>query len=415
MISKKKIIFILPYLNVNTTSAERFKSFIRAAELNESLDVEVIEIDYGIERSYFSGLSTSEVDTFYPKNYHKYLPKFNIIQKTGFRALNSGNVKLWRLLQLLHLILYRIDIFYPKYINKNFLHNYKKEGYVFSSGSHYSIFTTSQKLAKDLNYKLLLDYRDPWTYGYNPIDGFSFVHYLKVLLGRSKEKKLLNDASQILTVSKSLKDFFPNDVIHKINIVPNGSNFSHSEVSKKTDNSCFKIVYAGTVYNEQLEDETFFRAFSSFIVNKDTEKIKLEFIGSDGNKILKDIIKKYKLTNVFISKRVNKKILLKHLNQASLFLHFKLKSNKVISSKMAEYLNFGRPILLPISDEGDLKESILANNAGYVCYNESEIINVLENLYTRFLNKENLYINPTEALIEKISRKAIAEDFFNSL
>jgi hypothetical protein len=61
---KKEIIFILPYLNVNTTSAERFKSLISAFDANDNFKVRILIIDYKLKRSYFTGLQTNSLDNF---------------------------------------------------------------------------------------------------------------------------------------------------------------------------------------------------------------------------------------------------------------------------------------------------------------------------------------------------------------
>lgn len=417
MINKRRIIFLLPYLNVNTTSAERFKSLIKAAEESQNLYTEVIEIDYGIKRSFFSGLSIDEIDNFQPKKHHLIKPKLNYLQIIAFNSLNKGRLKIWRLFQFIHLIFYGKDIFYPKRINVNFdKNNSIKEGYVFCSGSHFSLFSTAKLLAKELNFKLILDYRDPWTFGYNPIDGLKLVHWLKVLIGRNREKSLINYASIITTVSSSLKSFFPIHFQSKVQILPNGSNFLHHEVDTITNKIIFKIVYAGTIYNEQLNDEIFFIAFKEFIADKEISKIKLEFLGSKENLLLKKLINKYNLSKITtITQRLSREALLKHLNDASLFLHLKYQNSNVISSKQAEYLNFCRPILLPISDEGDISKSILENNAGYVCKNVIEIINTLNSLWYKFEKQENLFLNPSNRLIEKISRKSISKTFIDSL
>ena len=77
---------------------------------------------------------------------------------------------------------------------------------------------------------------------------------------------------------------------------------------------------------------------------------------------------------------MDKQNLLHYMCNASCFLHLRYGKNKgVITSKQAEYLAYRKVILLPNSDNGDIAESILNNNAGVVCYSVED--NVL------FLNK----------------------------
>ena len=408
---KKEVILVLPYLNVNTTSTERFKSLIQAFESDESCTLRVIVIDDGIKRSYFGGLDRLNIDSFPSENYTFYKTKYNFIQRFAFKCVNASYNRCWRVLQLIHLLVYRTDIFNPSELN--LAQKSHSQGYVITSGSHFSFFSTAQKLAQQFNYKLILDYRDPWTFGYPSVGGLGFIHKLKKLAGRKQEELLLRQALLITTVSNSLKNFFPTVYHHKIHVFGNGNNFLVSEMSTSTPSSKFNIVYAGTIYDEQLIDDVFFEAMKLFILNKDISKIGLQFIGSVHNSVLKNKIEKYGLSAVTeITPRLKNTELIEYLNNASLFLHLRYGDKKsVISSKQAEYLAFRRPILLPVSDGGDIEESILQNDAGYVCNNLNDVIKTLEKLWAKFDKGENLFITQPEEFIESLNRKNIAESF----
>jgi glycosyltransferase involved in cell wall biosynthesis len=413
---KKEIIFILPYLNVNTTSAERFKSFISAFQANSNCSLTVIIINYPTKKSLFSGYEKQNDFFFSAKTiYHN--PRLNIFQKLGFYCLNKDYLKLWKILKLIQLIVFRTDIFYPNKLN-NFINDFAgSKGFVIVSGGPFSFFNPAFLLSKSLKFKLIVDYRDPQTFGYVPLDGFLLVYWLRILLERLNEVKILKNAELIVTVSRSLKNLFPNKYLHKINIVSNGSNFNANDVIMKTPNEVFNVLYAGTIYNDQLLDKSFFNALNKFLKNKDLSKISLKFIGSSQNENLYKIIKDFHLENITeITPRLKKDELLNYLNNASLFFHLKLGNRKnVISSKQAEYLMFRRPILLPISDYGDMAESIINHNAGYVCESESQIFETLELLWNKFKNGENLFIQQNEEFIESISREKIAENFVKLL
>lgn len=413
---QKRLIFILPYLNVNTTSAERFKSFINVAESYPGLGTEVITFEYGIHRSYFYGLSTDNIDFFQPKSYRKLNVKFNYLQKIAFWSLNSGHIKLWRFFQLMHLILFRKDIFYPGNINKYFSKS-KVETFVFCSGSHFSIFVTAKKLCDTFGYKLILDYRDPWTFGYTAIDGFEFVQKLKIFFGRTKEIKLLQSAFLITTVSESLRQFFPKKYSDKIEVIPNGSNFNKEDVTPNEFPEYFNLVYAGTIYNEQLKEKIFFDAFSKFIKDKDKSKIRLQFIGANRTKGLSKLIAKYDLQSVsLITPRLIKSEFVQYMNNASVFLHFRFhnKSN-VISSKLAEYLNFRKPILLPVSDKGDIAQSIVLNQAGFVCRDVESVLYTLNLLWEKFERKESTTLVSAIHESQKITRLEIAKQLLEKI
>jgi hypothetical protein len=104
------------------------------------------------------------------------------------------------------------------------------------------------------------------------------------------------------------------------------------------------------------------------------------------------------------------------MSQASAFIHLRYSGKKhVISSKQAEYLNFAKPILLPVSDDGDIAESILKNNAGYACKNQKEFLFVLNWLWKKFEKRESLEMNYPEELISEISRETIAKNLISEI
>ncbi len=408
--SVKKIIFLLPYLNVNATSAERFKSFIVAAEKDSGFETEVITFDYGIKRSYFSGLSVQNVDFLYPKNYRKLKVDFNFVQKLAFKCLNLGYFKLWRLFQLLHLILFQTDIFYPGKINKEFSVS-NKDTLVVCSGSHFSLFSSGKSLCDEFGYKLIVDYRDPWTFGYKAIDGFVLVQKFKIFFGRIKEIRILKRASLVITVSESLKSFFPKKYQHKIEVFTNGSNFSSEEVKPNQFPTDFNLVYAGTIYNEQLREEVFFSALKKFIYDKDKSRIKLQFLGAKENNVLLHTIKKYDLQSISeVTPRLNREDFLSHMNNASSFFHLRYddKTN-VISSKLSEYLIFKKPIILPVSDNGDIAELVGSKKGNFVCETQEEILETLNNLWERFESNKPANLDGSTVSENMLTRSQIAE------
>jgi hypothetical protein len=397
----KEVVFILPYLNANTTSSNRFYSFIKAFSKKSDIQVRVLEVIYPLTKSYFSGLDIHQ--NLFNYETEKINPLFNSLQRLGFYFNNLGKSWGWRICQLLHLIFYQRDIFYPGNIE------FKKKsdvGVIIVSGGHYSFFISANQLAKETGYKLVLDYRDPWTYGYAPIDGLKFIHLLKKRICRNSEDILLNCADLITTVSKSLKDFFPKQFHFKIYITPNGSNYSIDEArSLNNKNDVFKIVYLGTIYNIQLKSELFFKAFSDFLRDKNHTKIQLIFLGANNSK-LKSIIHKYKLQESSLTtQRLSREVVLDYLREASVFLHLKYgDKNQVITSKHADYLIFRKPILLPENDFGDLQDAITAYKSGFICSSYQEISDTLNMLWEKFKEGNN------QELIDRINLQNITRD-----
>lgn len=310
----------------------------------------------------------------------------------------------------IHIIIYKVDQWYVEQKNLKAL---PKNPSIIISGGQGGIIKTAYLLAKKNNAKLILDYRDPWNFGYHLLETSPFIYRFKKRFTLKTETEILEYAHHITTVSESLKSFFPKKYHRKITVVENGSNFEQDEIIDLINPipSIFNITYLGTIYNDQLDDESFFEAFKQFYHSKsekDKNHIRLNFIGSDKNDKLKLLIKKYDLTIVTtITKRLNQEELLEYLVNASLFLQLRFKGrSKIITSKIADYLMFRKPILLPASDEGDIAETIRKYNAGYVCTNYKEVTSILENKFQRFLNKEDITLKQED--FSWLSRSEIA-------
>jgi glycosyltransferase involved in cell wall biosynthesis len=226
------------------------------------------------------------------------------------------------------------------------------------------------------------------------------------------EMHILKNADHIITVSESLKSFFPPEFQHKITVIENGSNFEQEEIITKINckPSQFNVVYLGTVYDDQLFEEDFFIAFAEFYKNSTVkEQISLKFIGSDKNLKLKKILKKYGLDEISeITVRVDNETLIQYLLNASIFLHLRFKGrSKIISSKISDYLMFRKPILLPVSDKGDIADSITHYNAGYVCNGVGETLESLREEYKKYLTGESIVLHKND--FSWLSRKELAK------
>src|SRR5690606_8137834 len=158
-------------------------------------------------------------------------------------------------LNFVYQLLFREETLTPRDFNLiETLNKNNKDGYIITFGTQYGNFKYAFKLASHLNLKLVLDYRDQWTYGYQNLQGIKSDYKLKRAILRKTEESLLKKASLITTVSKTLKSYFPSEFQHKIHVIPNGSNYEESDIREKEDKT-FNIVYTGTIYNDQRSEE----------------------------------------------------------------------------------------------------------------------------------------------------------------
>lgn len=402
-----EIIFITAHIRDNTTSAERYKSFAKAF-ISSYENVHIYEFDYPWKEKTWMGHETKNVDQLdssINSCLHVIKPKLNLLQNFIFFLFRKNYLFIAKVLHILYQIYFRRDINHPGY--KTMPKNLKKlkKGYIIVSGGPFGIFSYANYLAKSLNYQLILDYRDPWTYGYRVVGGFKFIHLLKLKLNRNLENLLIGNAKIVTTVSETLKSYYPQAFQNKIHVISNGFNYREHDFQIEIPQT-FNIVYAGTVYDDQLIDDTFFDAMKVFINRFKPKNIKLQFLGSYYNEKLRKKIKDFDLDDFTeITLRLRRDELKTYFNKASVFLHLRYgDKNGIITSKQSDYLFFRKPILLPVSDEGDIEKSILNNQAGYVCSDVKENVDVLNKLYQKFLNQNPERILQSEDFLIQNSR-----------
>jgi glycosyltransferase involved in cell wall biosynthesis len=413
-LDKKEIIILFPHLRENTTSFARFYTVVDVL-LEQGFTIKIIEFTFPITKSLGMGhdVASETLNSKIKNHILSVEPKLNLLQKAAFDSIKNGNIKLSKIFNYFHQLIFKRDIFYPgnKTLTQiNVCTN--NGGCILSFGGPFSWFAFADKLADKLNYDLILDYRDPWTFGYTSLSSYTIIQNIKNNLQRKKEMQLLRKASLITTVSETLKSYYPKEFQEKLFVISNGSNYEEKEIFIEIQPETFDVVYLGTIYHEQLEDESFFKAFQSFIQHKDQSKINLNFLGSHLNPALKNVLHKYGLHHITtITKRLSKTEVLPYLNKASIFLHLKYgERSGIITSKQADYLAFRKPILLPITDHGDLEKSITQNNAGFVGNSMDDILGFLENRWSTFIKNDVITLHSTVDL-KDLSREAQAKKF----
>ncbi len=415
MDNEKGIIFILPHLNVDTTSTARFKSFILSF-IEDGLSVKIITFNYPVKKNIGLGhqVSAAPLESVFENLVVSVSPKLNSLQQVAFFVLNTFDFKLWKLFNWFHQAVYGVDVFSPGKVNLETLRlDLHKDQTVIACGGPFGIYSYANQLALRLKAKLVLDYRDPWTFGYVPLGAIPLIYGLKVKLNRSKEVEFLKNSSLITTVSPSLKQMFPQSFHAKVKVVENGSNFTVADVESSSAQT-FNLVYLGTLYDDQLADETIMKAIKLFLNSVEVPQIRLQFLGSSDNKHVDKLLKKYGLDTISeVTERLPSHEVKNYLNKASVFLQLKYGDRSdIITSKQADYLLFNKPILLPVSDNGDISDSIIKNESGFVCNTVDDNVKVLSSLWSRFLKRESTCIRKenTDAFRDN-NRRSVAGKF----
>ncbi len=392
-------LFTFWFLPDNRTAVNRIKYF-KKKFIEAEIDLHLVYCDDSLPQSHQNNL-------FYK------IPHVHFFYKFSRYLIKKQWLTMYKIVHFFYIISRKRDV-YDFYRNFRAIESkkatvYHKNDVIITSAPPYSALNIGYYLKRKYGVKWIIDYRDPWTLGYSTLSYSNFADKLRKLIQRKEELKFLESADQIITVSDSLCKMFPSKFQHKIHVVPNGANTDEMDLSKINSNpETFSIVYAGTMHSQQFENVYFFEVVRQFIIEENIkpENFKIHFVGAAESAELKSELSKYDLHEyVNCTSRVELSVLYEFMYEASMFLHLRYSErDKIITSKQYDYLALQKPILLPESDNGDLEESILKNNAGYVCKNKDELIYILRQEYYKFMNNTNVRIYRDENFINQISR-----------
>lgn len=394
-------------LSVNHTSVNRVRYF-KKTFLENGIPVKIITFNPNPLQNLKDGYN-GDIDL--PIRHRGYMV-YLFLKRRKMNLLAS-------ILHFFYLLIYQCDILN---LSKTFNEHedefdFKKYNTVITSVPSYSIIKIGYTLKRKHNIKWIIDYRDPWTFSDQLTENVIMSYFFRLIYRRA-ELKALKKADLILTVSDSIKSTFPEKFHHKIEVVLNGANTDEMDLTRINNYpKQFGFVYAGTIHKDQIRSTSFFEVFKEFTIdnNLGPDEIKLFFLGSMNSKeLLSELHKKNLMAYATVTPRLATDQLYEYMYNASIFLQFRYGShNKIISSKHSDYLAMQKPILLPESDEGDIKASIIRNKAGYVCNNKEELYFLLQQEYSKFKSKESVRIKRDERFINSISRNSASNKLLN--
>lgn len=257
-----------------------------------------------------------------------------------------------------------------------FLQDYLKTNSVdviISTGPPHSMHLIAQKISKRNNIKWLADFRDPWTdlYYNNEFKQLTFAKKRNQKL----EKKVLENADCILTVSNSLKKDF-DKIAKSVEVITNGFDSEVLQDETVTLDSKFTISYIGLL-PKQSNPIVFFKVIKKLCDTNEAFKndVQLLFVGDISAEVHQEI-EKNKLTEItefkgYVSHK--EAIAIQKKTQVLLLLIPNVpKSAGILTGKLFEYLTAKRPILALGTEDGDLSEILEHTKSGVVIAHENE-------------------------------------------
>jgi glycosyltransferase involved in cell wall biosynthesis len=243
---------------------------------------------------------------------------------------------------------------------------------------------------------LIIEYRDPWSY--NP--------YLKDTMTKSienfylkMEKRILNSADKIITISEGMKEFllenFPETKNKRIYAIPHGINVDESEKITKRNNIPKEITFTftGNLYGlRDLEPLVKIVSTSHKLGKLNDMSLNIKIFGRYDSKHLTSLFKKYDVSKYFhLEGFVPRNVCLEEVYNSSLALHVGENFNyPTLSFKVLEYLSMRKKIVYIGREESHTAKFLKDNGLGITLpINSIEIgISRFEELLERIKNGE---------------------------
>jgi len=260
-------------------------------------------------------------------------------------------------------------------------------------------------LQKQFSLPWAADFRDLWTQ--NPyssrVQPFSYIDGLL-------EKRVLKNASRLVTVSEPLAKDLGRFHLKQANVITNG--FDESDYKNEVPLSRkFLISYTGSIYPEKRDPTPLLQALSELKNEKRLpyNGLEVQFYG-DNVSCLSPLIHQYDLEElVKINGPVKYEQSVKKQTESTVLLLLSWNNALdigVYTTKVFEYLRAGRPILAIAYKGGVIDDLLTETNSGILATSSSEIKQVLLKWFEEFSITGDIssYWAPKVNLIEKYSR-----------
>lgn len=286
-----------------------------------------------------------------------------------------------------------------------FLTNYLRDrpvDVVVTTGPPHSMHLIGLRLKKKLGIKWLADFRDPWS-DWDMLDNFH-VGVLARWQHQRLEKRVLQGADQILTVSNTWATELEEKFDGKVNVITNGFDESDFEELHLKKNSSIVFGHFGLL-NSFRNPSTLWSAFKTLAENQVDFKVQL--YGPVDNLVKQDIESNNLAGYVNFAGTVSHNEVLKKYQECEvllLLLNDSKNASGHLPGKLFEYIRSGVPILAIGMKDGDAARILEKTGTGQVFSTNDETG------ITEFINQivqGSLTLERNNEAIEEYSRKVL--------
>lgn len=326
------------------------------------------ELDESLVDEVHPGVKLIKTKSFEPTNIYARLVGKNKVPSAGFSNVNNHSVS-QRIVNGIRSNFFIPDprIGWNKYAYKKALGLIREEkiNTVITTSPPHSTQLIGLRLKKKLDITWISDLRDPWTdiYYYKLLNHSFYSHRINLSL----ERKVLENADYVVTVSKGCKELFEkktDKIKQPIHIIQNGYDHEDFEgIQKIRKDNVFNIVYTGGL-TEQYDLTSFIEVLGSL---NGRLHYKLELVGSvDTNTIAQ--LDAADINYMYINRVPHNKVLQYQLSADLLLLVIpNIKhANGIVTGKIFEYLATSVPILGIGPKQGDAAQILRDSKTGFM-------------------------------------------------
>ena len=265
---------------------------------------------------------------------------------------------------------------------------------IFSSAPPYTVHLIARTLSKKHELPWVADFRDPWTDRFYNYENKRL--WLTKLIDSYLERKVINDATALTTVSKTISEYYKKTFY----VIHNGYDEEDFSLVNKTENNNVVISYIGTMTKSQ-NPLMFFE--SIYELNLKEKKYQIDLIGNIHPDI-KYYIEAKKYDNfIKIKPYIPHKDAIKKMCESDFLLLVipNTEKNKgIVTGKLFEYNRSMRKIIMIGPPKSDAAKIIAQTNSGR-CFDYNE-----KNKINQFLLKTNL---PSSNNYQQYSRENLTK------
>lgn len=281
---------------------------------------------------------------------------------------------------------------------------------IITTGPPHSVHLIGLKLKEQLNINWLADFRDPWT-------TIGYHNKMKLTVKSQKkhkafEKKVLQNADEIIVTSPSTKEEFQEITNQLISVITNG--FDDVDFGKVELDTKFTLAHIGSLLTGR-NPEVLWQVLAELIQENTAFKnaFKLKLIGAVSDDVLASIytygLKDYISLLGYMSHKDAQ--IQQRQSQVLLLVEIDSPETKcIIPGKLFEYMQSGRPIIAFGPENTDFKTILSSTNSGNsYSYKESEKEGIKSNILSYFEAYQTNNLRANNIDVQQFHRKQLTE------